>query len=361
MSRKGERKRGKVCIVASSLHVLGGQAVQAAELKERFEQDGIPVDFLPINPTFPGILGKLQQIKYVRTLITWPAYVLSLLWNVPKYDVLHLFSASYLSFLLAPAPAAIIGKLFGKLIILNYHSGEAGDHLSRSYSTIQKILIYVDCLVVPSEYLKQIFATFGIQPTVIPNVVDFKTFSFKERLIFRPRFLVTRTLEPLYNVTCILKSFRLIQDFFPDASLTIVGSGSEELSLKEIAVKLRLEHVSFAGRVERRIISSYYAGHDIMLNASNIDNMPLAILEAFASGLPVVSTMAGGIPYMIKNRQTGMLVHLDDHESLAARAIELVENQILARNIAQQAHDECKRKYSWGVIRGQWLRSYGME
>jgi len=360
MSRKGE-KLGNVCIIASSLQIMGGQAVQAAELKARFEQDGIAVGFLPINPALPGILGKLQQIKYLRTLVTWPSYVLSLIWTVPKYDVLHLFSASYLSFLLAPAPAAIIGKLFGKRVILNYHSGEAEDHLSRSYSTIQKVLSFVDCIAVPSEYLNQVFATFGIKTTVIPNVVDFNAFPFKERLIFGPRFLVTRTLEPLYNVTCILKAFRLIQDLLPDASLTIVGSGSQELFLKELAVTLRLENVQFVGRIERQSMPSYYAEHDIMLNTSNIDNMPLAILESFASGIPVVSTMAGGIPYMIKDRQTGMLVHLDDHESLAGRAIELLGNQILARDIAEQAHDECMKMYSWGVIRDQWLRVYGIE
>ena len=102
---------------------MGGQAVQAAELKARFEQEGIDVGLLPINPLLPGILGKLQRVKYLRTLVTWPYYLFSLLWNVPKYDVLHLFSASYSSFLLAPAPAAIIGKLFKKMVVLNYHSG----------------------------------------------------------------------------------------------------------------------------------------------------------------------------------------------------------------------------------------------
>lgn len=335
--------------------------MQAADLKARFQKDIISVDFLSINPLLPGIFGILQKIKYIRTLVTWPFYVLNLLVTVPRFDVLHLFSASYLSFILAPAPAAIIGKLFGKRVILNYHSGEAEDHLSRSFSTIQKVLGFVDCIVVPSEYLYQVFSTFGIKTTVIPNVVDLDAFLFKERLIFRPRFLVTRTLEPLYNVACILRAFRLIQDFLPEASLTIVGSGSQELSLKELAVTLRLENVRFAGRIERQIIPSYYAEHDIMLNASNIDNMPLAILEAFASGIPVISTMAGGIPYLVKDRQTGMLVDLDDHESLAARAIELLGNQILARDIAHQAHNECMEKYSWSIIRDQWLKAYGME
>ncbi|MDP3481207.1 MAG: glycosyltransferase family 4 protein [Desulfoprunum sp.] len=351
----------RACIIASSLRIMGGQAVQADDILKRFKQDGFAVGFLPVNPQFSGLLSRFQQIKYVRTLLTWPVYVASLLIKVPHYDVLHLFSASYLSFLLAPAPAAIIGKLFGKRIVLNYHSGEAEDHLRRSLTAIQWVFACVDCVVVPSEYLQQVFGKFGIKTTVIPNVVDLEAFPFKERAIFYPRFLVARTLEPLYNVGCVLRAFRVIQDRFPDASLTIVGNGSEELALKELAVVLGLENVRFAGRVERELIPSYYAEHDIMLNASNIDNMPLSILEAFVSGVPVVSTMAGGIPYLVKDRETGMLVHLDDHESLAARAIELLENQHLSRNIVQQAYNECLKKYSWSVIRDQWSEVYGIK
>lgn len=340
---------------------MGGQAVQAADLKARFEKDGIPVDFLAVNPQLPEALRIFQRIRYIRTLVTWPLYLASLLFTVPRFDVLHLFSASYSSFLLAPAPAALIGKLFGKRVVLNYHSGEAEDHLKRSLPTIQRVLRFVDCIVVPSEYLNQVFGKFGIKTTVVPNIVDFEAFRFKQRSLFRPRFLVARTLEPLYNVGCVLRAFRLIQDRFPDSSLSILGSGSQELTLKELALTLGLQNVKFVGRIERASIPRYYADHDVMLNASNIDNMPLSILESFASGLPVVSTMAGGIPYLIKERVTGMLVCLDDHDSLASQAIELLDNQILARDIAQQAHDECLKKYSWSVIRDQWLRVYETE
>lgn len=358
MLKKKETRLKKVCIIASSLHLMGGQAVQAAELKARLEQGGVPVGFLPINPALPSILGKLQQIKYLRTLVTWPSYVLSLLWNVPKYDVLHLFSASYSSFLLAPAPAAIIGKLLGKRVVLNYHSGEAEDHLRRSLSTIQRVLGFVDCIAVPSQYLHQVFGSYGIETVIIPNVVDLKAFSFQERLIFHPRFLVTRMLEPLYNVECILKAFRLIQDRFPEATLTILGDGSQQQYLKEVTSTLGLQNVHFGGRVERRSIPKYYEDHDILLNASNIDNLPLSILEAFAAGLPVVSTEAGGIPSMITNEKTGLLVKLDDNESLAARAIQLVDNQYLAKTIAKQAYDECMSKYSWKNIHSNWLKAY---
>lgn len=347
-------------IISSSFDLIGGQSVQAHDLFNRLRNDGIHVDHLPSNPSFSEFPGKLQTIKYVRTIITWPYYVISLLRLLARYDVIHLFSASYLSFLLAPAPAAIVGKLFGKRIILNYHSGEAEDHLKKSLSTIRTVLRFVDKVVVPSDYLKQIFSRFGIETMVISNVVDTDTFPFQARPVFRPTFLVARSLEPLYNIACVLRAFGIIQKRYPDACLTVLGSGSQENILKEMTEKLNLNQVLFTGGIKRENIPAYYANHDIMLNASNIDNQPLSILEAFASGLPVVSTEAGGISSLITHRQTGLLVPLDDYLELAAQAILLLENQNLTKEIARAAHETCLERFTWTTVREQWLQVYGV-
>ncbi|HKG48186.1 MAG TPA: hypothetical protein VKB02_15730, partial [Pyrinomonadaceae bacterium] len=115
----------RVLIVAASLDILGGQAVQAERLIRHLENEpSLQVSFLPINPRLPGILRKLQSVKYVRTITTSILYFLNLLREVRKFDVIHIFSASYLSFLIAPTPAILVSKLYGKKILLNYHSGE---------------------------------------------------------------------------------------------------------------------------------------------------------------------------------------------------------------------------------------------
>src|ERR1043165_2425471 len=125
-------ERVLVLIVAASLDILGGQAVQAERLLRHLQTEpSIQVAFLPINPRLPGILRRLQSIKYVRTVTTSILYILNLLREVRKYDVIHIFSASYLSFLIAPTPAILVSKLYGKKILLNYHSGEAEDHLQQ--------------------------------------------------------------------------------------------------------------------------------------------------------------------------------------------------------------------------------------
>src|SRR5215218_2592714 len=170
----------RVLIVAASLDILGGQAVQAERLIRHLQNEpSVRVAFLPINPRLPGILRKLQSIKYVRTVTTSLLYWLNLLREVRKYDVIHIFSASYLSFLIAPTPAILVSKLYGKRILLNYHSGEAEDHLQRWRRSTMPILNLVNKVVVPSEYLVRVFASFGIEALAIFNIIELDKFVFR--------------------------------------------------------------------------------------------------------------------------------------------------------------------------------------
>ena len=105
----------RVLIVAPSFDILGGQSVQAARLADCLrEEPSLQVGFLPINPRLPGPLRYLQRIKYVRTILTTIAYVISLLLRVYKYDVIHVFSASYFSFVIAPTPAILSENFTGE-------------------------------------------------------------------------------------------------------------------------------------------------------------------------------------------------------------------------------------------------------
>jgi glycosyltransferase involved in cell wall biosynthesis len=101
-----------------------------------------------------------------------------------------------------------------------------------------------------------------------------------------------------------------------------------------------------------------YNEADCFLNGSRIDNQPLSILEAFASGLPVITTNAGGIPDVVTDGVTALMVDKDDHEALARSAITLLEQPELVDRIVSAARDECKR-YTWEAVRTDWLNVYG--
>jgi glycosyltransferase involved in cell wall biosynthesis len=348
----------RVLMVAPSFDILGGQAVQAARLLDRLRQEpGLEVDFLPVNPRWPGVLRKLQAIKYVRTVVTSIAYLASLFSRMWKYDVIHIFSASYLSFVLAPTPALLIGKLYGRKLLLNYHSGEAEDHLQRWRHSAIPTLRLADTIIVPSAYLVRVFARVGLEAQPIYNLIETDRFRFRERQPLRPVFLCNRNFEKHYGVDRVLRAFAIVQKRIPEAELTVAGDGPERFALEQLARELCLKNTQFTGRVDHHRVIELYDSADLFLNGSEIDNQPLSILEAFACGLPVVTTDAGGIPDMVTHERTALVVRRGAHEQLAASALRLLDNPALAQRMIQLGREEC-RKYQWEAVRDQWLNAY---
>jgi len=324
----------RVAIVVASRRIVGGHSVQAGRLLDAWRTDGsVNAWIVPIDPVPRRPFDRLLHVKYLRTLVTqlwyWPLLVREL-WRA---DVVHAFSASYTSFLLAPLPAVIVAKLLRKPVVLNYHSGEAPDHLRRSAVARLVLRHLVDANVVPSPYLRDVFRSFDIDAEVVPNIVDLQQFTYRVRDPLRPRLLCTRNFEPLYNLSCVLRAFATIQAQYPAATLTLVGSGSQDTALRQEAAALRIENVTFAGRVAPSEVHRYYANADMYVQAPSIDNMPLSLLEAFASGLPVVSTDVGGVPSMLRHGIDGLLVGNDNPDALAERVIQLLRDPALAHRL----------------------------
>jgi glycosyltransferase involved in cell wall biosynthesis len=347
----------RVAIVAPSLGILGGHAVQADRLIRAWHDDPeVDAWLVPINPPPPLLLGWAARVKYCRTLATELTYLPLLARELARADVVHVFSASYTSFLLAPLPAMMVARSIGRPVVLNYRSGEALDHLKRS-AIARRAIAGADANVVPSPFLVEVFEHCGIGATVIPNLVDLERFRFRTRDPLQPRLLSTRNLAYPYNVGCTLRAFRIVQRERPDAALTLVGSGADEPALRRLAADLGLRRVTFAGRVAPEAIADYYAASDIYIQSPDIDNMPTSVIEAFASGLPVVSTRAGGVPVLIEDGEQGLLAPLDDHEALAAQILRLLAEPDLGRRLARNAREACQA-YAWPAVRDEWLRAY---
>jgi glycosyltransferase involved in cell wall biosynthesis len=359
MSRPAAR-RLRVAIVVASLRILGGQAVQASRLLRGWENDkDIEAWIVPINPVPPRPFDRLLQIKYVRTVVTQLCFWPLLFRELRRADVVHIFSASYTSFLLAPLPAVIVSRLLNKPVLLNYHSGEADDHLRRSWLARTTLGRHVDVNVVPSRYLRNVLARHGIDSTVVANTVDQRAFAFRSRnLRRRPLTLLsTRNFEPHYNVACTLRAFARVQSRFPDTSLTVIGSGSQESALKALARDLGLRQVHFTGAVPPDRIAACYAAADLYVQTPSIDNMPLSVLEAAASGLPVVSTNVGGVPALVTDGVDGLLAAEDDADGIADRICKLIDRPDYAQELASVARDKCAR-YDWRHVRESWLAIY---
>jgi glycosyltransferase involved in cell wall biosynthesis len=127
--------------------------------------------------------------------------------------------------------------------------------------------------------------------------------------------------------------------------------------LRQEATALGLENVTFAGRIAPSHVHAYYANADIYVQAPSIDNMPLSLLEAFASGLPVVSTDVGGVPSMLRHGVDGLLVADNDADALANEVLTLLTDAALAQRFAESAH-RTLAAYQWPVVRDGWLEAY---
>ncbi len=356
-TRPAPDHRLRIAIVAASLRILGGQAIQAQRLLAGWSNDpGVRAWLVPINPVPPGKLEALVRVKYLRTVVTQLLYWPLLFRELRRADVVHVFSASYSSFVLSPLPAILVAKLFGKPVIVHYHSGEAPDHLRRS-ALARWTLRRVDRNVVPSTFLKDVFARFGIPADVVPNTIDARRFAYRVRDPLAPRLLSTRNLEPLYNVACTLRAFRRVQERYPDATLTIVGHGSEAKRLKALSVGLGLRNVTFAGLVAPEAIHQYYDRADIYVQTPCIDNMPNSVIEAFASGLPVVATRVGGVPEILTHGVHGLLADDDDDRQIATQVAQILDHADEARRMAAAAHDSCAAG-EWVRVREAWLAVY---
>ena len=274
------------------------------------------------------------------------------------FDVFHIHCCSNWGFL--PAVVGVsVGRRLGKRIVLTYHGGGGEKFFDRHPKLVRHFLTRTDANIVLSGFLAQVFEKHGLPFVTIPNILELDDSRFRQREMLQPNYICTRAHEPLYNIPCILRAFHKVQSIRPEATLTLVGDGSEHENLVRMAEELGLQNVTFTGRVANEDIYTYLDRADIMLSAPTVDNMPVSVLEAMNAGLLVISSKVGGVPYMVKNNSTGLLFDSDDSDALAGKMLWAVDNQTVARTIALQGHKAVSR-YRWENIKEQLYETYGI-
>ena len=131
----------------------------------------------------------------------------------------------------------------------------------------------------------------------------------------------------------------------------------EAPALHALAASLGLRGVTFTGRVAPAAMARHYADADVYVQTPAVDNMPLSVLEAFASGLPVVSTDVGGVRAMLTDDVHGLLAPPDDDAAIADRICRLLEEPGLGARLADAACRETDA-YVWDAVRDRWAAAY---
>lgn len=339
----------------------GGMANQTRQLANLLRQSGIQIELIQVNaPYQPVWISRFRSLRAVARLLPY----LFRLWKVAgRVDVFHVMANSGWSWHLFAAPAVWMGAWRGTRIILNYRGGEAESFFEKSFRWIWPTLKRVDQIIVPSGFLENVFSKRGFTVSIVPNIIDLSKFSPKgqsENLMAAdPHIVVPRNLEPIYDIPTALRTLKTVHRQFPTAWMTVTGSGAELESLRALVCELDLsDSVYFTGRLDNDSMAELYYSADVVLNTSLVDNMPISILEALASGIPIVSTSAGGIPYLIDHRIEGLLAPLGNSEALAECVIDLLQHPELRKSLACAGLDRVQQ-FQWDSVRPKLFAAYG--
>jgi len=170
--------------------------------------------------------------------------------------------------------------------------------------------------------------------------------------------MVARNLEPIYGIDVALRAFAVVAEKLPAARLSIAGSGPLRENLEQLATMLGVaDRVRFTGRLDRDQMAALYRESDLSLNPSHVDNMPNSVLESLASGVPVVSTDVGGVPFIVEHGRTALLVPADDAQAMGAAALHILTDPICA-NALRTAGLESVQRYRWEAVRETLLGAY---
>lgn len=336
----------------------GGMANQCQQLIRLLQSEGVHVEFVQTNsPYQPYWVSRIPMLRAVFRLVPYLAH----LWRAAgRVNVMHILANSGWAWHLFAAPAMIIARLRATPVIVNYRGGGADAFFAQAPKHVLRMLGKASMRVTPSVFLQRVFANRGLNADVIPNIIDLACFTPKPPRAFgnSPHIVVTRNLEPIYDLPTAIRAFATIKKTFAGARLTVAGSGPELAKLQALVSTLQLtDSVQFSGRIDNASIPALYASADCMVNSSTVDNMPISILEAFASGVPVVSTCAGGIPDMVEHGVSGLLVPIGNTEAMAREVIRILQNPGIASGLRQAGLAEAG-KYAWPQVRTKWLDAY---
>jgi L-malate glycosyltransferase len=333
----------RLCFVGPMLGVNPGWvSTQGEILAGLLAGEGYPVKQ---TSHIPARLPRLADT--LRSLYTW------------RYDidlVIHqVFSGAAFGI---TDIAGALGRRLGLSQIFVLRGGALPEFAAAHPGWVRRVMRRADRIVAPSAYLAHLLGEI-LKPVhsirIIPNVLAIDQYPFEQRSTVKPRLLWMRTFHDVYHPEMAVEVLAGLRRTHPEATLTMAG---QDKGLQETAVtradELGLgDAVCFPGFLTAADKMREFAAHDIFLNTNRVDNMPVSVLEAIAFGLPVVATRVGGIPYLLNEEETGLLVPDGDVAAMVSAVRRLLANPDLAARLSANGR-KLAESCAWEPVRGQW-------
>lgn len=250
-----------------------------------------------------------------------------------------------------------ICRLSRKPYVVVLHGGTLPGLLTNSKDRLVNILKGARRVVSPSAYLAEAFSD-HVKVEVIPNAVSIDKYLFRLRTRPQPKFLYLRAFHVGYGPLTALKAFAIVKEKYPDARFVMAGPELDDAlqKCKSLAKDLKMErNIEFLGQVPKSQIPELGNRCDIFVNPTFVDNTPVSVVEAMAMGMCVVVTNVGGLPYLVKDRETGLLVRAGDESEMANAMLTVLEQPGLAARLSNNARLAAE-KMDWNKVTHQWSR-----
>src|SRR5262249_23040999 len=193
---------------------------------------------------------------------------------------------------------------------------------------------------------------------LIRNGIDLAEFQAPQRPVEAvKRAIHVARLNIIKDQRTLLRAARLTADAVPDFRLDIVGDGEERPGLEALRDELRLtEHVRFLG--ERADVSQLLGQAGLFVLSSVGEGLSLTLLEAMASGLPVVSTNVGGNPEVVIHGMTGLLVPPASPPALAEAVLKLIRDPEGAQRMGRAGRRRVEAEFDMRRVAGRYEALY---
>jgi L-malate glycosyltransferase len=340
LSQSNPSKKIRVCIVGNLLGRNPGYVTSQGQiLADLLSKDGYTV---------------ISCSSKINRLLRWVDIVFTIIWNRKKFDVMILEVYSGLNILMSET-ASFLGELLHIPMVFVLHGGNLPQFSRRYPRSVRRVLARADILAAPSTFLVKGLKHLGFPIRVIRNIVEIDQYPFKVRRKAEAKFVWMRSFHPIYNPQLAVEVFRDIRRSHPDARMVMAGLDKGlEPEIKSMVADFNLEDaVRFPGFLGHEAKIKEYSDADIYLNTNRIDNTPVAVIEACAMGLPVVTTNVGGLPDLIDNGMTGILVSDGNVNSMVDAVNWLLDDDQSTEKLSKNGR-LLAEKSSWSSVRNSW-------
>lgn len=272
-----------------------------------------------------------------------------------RYDtaVLEIYSSRviYLSWLLS-----VLLRMRRKPYISILHGGAIPERYPEIRQLITPILHYSAKVVTPSIFIREYFSKQGREMMYLPNPFPIKNFPFKplQKSLFK--LLWVRAFSPIYNPNLAVLILHEVRKTYPVTTLTMVGPDKGDLAkVNSLIVELGLqEAVSIVGPVANDQLYRYFHAHSVYLNTTSYESFGVAVMEAAACGIPIVSSNVGEIPFLWTHEQDILMADILDATAFADQVSRIFEDKDLAQKLSVNARQKAEQ-YDWQVILPRWI------